>query len=145
MSSEPTTEESTPEQLTAEQIRSQMHQHRIELDSKAERLAERTSSLGDWQQYVKAKPFLAFAVCAVAGYVLIPKKKHYINPDPDRIANLVRRDKLVVAPPGKVKRSGGIVSGLTSSLLRIGMQTAAGAIMQNIGAKAAPPNDGEKQ
>ena len=145
MSSQPTTEEFTPEQLTAEQIRSQMHQHRLELNVKAEQLAHRTNSLGDWQLYVKAKPLLAFAVCAAAGYMLIPSKKHYINPDPERIANLVRRDKLVVAPPGKVKRSGGIVAGLTGSLLRIGMQTAAGAIMQKLGEKAAPTNNGAEQ
>ena len=145
MSSQPTTEEFTPEQLSAEQIRSQMHEHRVELDSKAKQLAKRTNSLGDWQQYVKAKPLLAFAACAVAGYLLVPKKKHYINPDPDRIANLVKKDKLVVAPPGKVKRGGGIVAGLTGSLVRIGMQTAAGVIMQKLGAKATPANNGEEQ
>ena len=142
MSSQPTTEEFTPEQLTAEQIRSQMHEHRLELDTKAQQLAKRTNSLGDWQQYVKAKPFLAFAVCAAAGYMLVPKKKHYINPDPEKIANLVRKDKLVVAPPGKVKRGGGVVAGLTGSLLRIGMQTAAGAIMQKLGEKTTPSNSG---
>ena len=142
MSSQATTEEFTPEQLSAEQIRSQMHQCRLQLDSKAEQLAKRTNSLSDWQQYVKAKPILAFAVCAVAGYMLVPQKKHYINPDPERIANLVKKDKLVVAPPGKVKRGGGIISGLTGSILRIGMQTAAGAVMQKLGEKAAPSNSG---
>ena len=142
MSSQSTTEDFTPEQLSAEQIRSQMQQCRLQLDNKAEKLAEGTNSLGDWQQYVKARPVLAFAACAVAGYLLVPKKKHYIHPDPERIANLVRKDKLVVAPPGKVSRGGGIFSGVASSLLRIGMQTAAGAVMAKLGEKSVPTDDG---
>ena len=142
MSPQPTTDEYTPEQLTAEQIRSQMQQCRLQLDTKAEQLAAGTDSLGDWQQYVKARPFFAFAVCAVVGYLVVPKQKHYINPDPDRIANLVRRDKLVVAPPSKVSRSGGILAGATASLLRIGMQTAAGALMAKLGEKSVPTDDG---
>ncbi|MDB2687555.1 hypothetical protein N9Y42_10125 [Mariniblastus sp.] len=57
-------------------------------------------------------------------------------------ANLVRKDKLVVAPPGKVSRGGGIFSGVASSLLRIGMQTAAGAVMAKLGEKSVPTDDG---
>ena len=144
MSTNPTIDESPPEQLTADEIRSQMEQYRLEFDSGVEQLVKGTNALGDWEQYVKAKPLLALTVCAIAGYMLVPKKKHYFNPDPERIANLVRRDKLVVAPPQKVKRGGGLVSGLTGSLLRIGMQTVAGAIMQKLGEKAAPSNDGEQ-
>ena len=145
MSSPSTTEEFTPEQLTADQIRSQMRQRRRELDVKADQLAKGTNSLSDWQQYVKARPLVAFAASAVVGYLLIPATKQYINPDPDKIASLVKKDKLVVAPPGKVKRGGGVVAGLTGSMLRIGMQTAAGAIMQKLGEKAAPSNNGVKQ
>ena len=143
MSTKSTTEESTPEQLSADQIRSQMERTRLEFDSGVEQLVQGTHALGDWEQYVKAKPLLAFAVCAIAGYMLIPKKKQYYSPDPDQIANLVRRDKLVVAPPQKVQR-GGVVSGLTGPLLRIVLQTAAGSIMQKLGEKATPTNDGEE-
>ena len=145
MSENSTTEEFSPEQLSADQIRSQMEQYRLEFGSEVDRLVKGTNALGDWEQYVKAKPLLAFAVCAVAGYMLIPKKKDTIKPDPEKIANLVRKDKLVVAPPRKVKRGNGMVSGLASSMLRIGMQTAAGAIMQQLGAKAAPNSGGAEK
>ena len=140
MSSKSTTEEASPEQLSADQIRSQMQQYRLEFDSGVEQLVKGTNALGDWEQYVKAKPMLAFAVCAIAGYVLVPKKRDFYNPDPEKIASLVRKDKLVVAPPQKVNRSSGYLSGLSGSLLKIGMQTAAGVIMQKLGEKATPTN-----
>ncbi|QEG20377.1 hypothetical protein [Mariniblastus fucicola] len=135
-----TSDSHTPEQLTAEQIRSQMQQHRLEFDSDVEQFVDGTNALGNWKQYVKAKPMFALAVCAAAGYMVIPKKKDYVSADPDRIARLVRKDKLVVAPPQRVKRGSGMFAGLTQSLLRLGMQTAAGVVMQKLGEKAAPPN-----
>ena len=138
-------DEQTPEQLTADQIRSQMKQYRLEFDSGVEQFVKGTNALGDWEQYVKAKPLLAFAVCAVAGYMLIPNKKVFLNPDPERIANLIRKDKLVVAPPQKVKRGSSMVSGMAASLLRIGMQTAAGAVMQKLGEKATPTSGGTER
>ena len=133
MPTKSTTKESPPDKLTADQISSQMAQYRLEFDSEVEQFVEGTNALGDWEQYVKAKPLLAFAACAIVGFLVVPKKKNFINADPEMIANLVRRDKLVVAPPQKVKRSEGLVSGLTGSLLRIGMQTAAGAVMAKLG------------
>ena len=142
MSTKTTTKDSPPEKLSADQISSQMAQFRLELDSEVEQFVEGTKELGDWQTYVKAKPLLAFAACAIVGFLVVPKTKKYINADPEMIANLVRRDKLVVAPPQKVKRSDGLVSGLTGSLLRIGMQTAAGAVMAKLGEKATPTNGG---
>ena len=144
MSAKSTIEESPQPQLSADDITSQMEQYRLEFDSEVKQLVKGTNALGDWEQYVKAKPVLAFAVCAVVGYLIIPKSKNYIHPDPEKIASLVKRDKLVVAPPQKVKRGGGLVSGLTGSLLRIGMQTAAGAIMAKLGEKAAPTNGGRE-
>ena len=146
MSTKSTTKESPPEKLTADQISSQMEQYRLEFDSEVEQFVKGANALGDWKQYVKASPLLAFAACAVVGFLVVPrtKSKNYINADPEMIANLVRRDKLVVAPPQKVKRSEGLVSGLTGSILRIGMQTAAGAVMAKLGEKATP-TDGAKK
>ena len=131
--------------MTADQISSQMAQYRLEFDSEVEQFVEGTSALGDWQQYVKAKPLLAFAACALVGFLVVPKTRKYINADPETIANLVRKDKLIIAPPKKVNRSEGMISGLTGSLLRIGMQTAAGAVMAKLGEKATPTDGGAEQ
>ena len=133
-------QESTPEQMSADQIRSQMQQYRLEMDSDVGKFVEDTQSLGDWQQYVKAKPLLTFAVCAVAGYMLIPKKNRYVQPDADQVARLVKRKKLVVAPPRYVKNDG-MFSGLTGMATKLAVQAISGIVLQKLGAQTSKSDD----
>ncbi len=127
-------EQSQTETLTVDQIRSQMRQYRREFDSDVDQLVASTQSLTDWKQYVTSKPLLSFAICAMAGYALIPKKKNYSSPDPKEIADLVKRDKLVVAPPRRVRQPGGLTTGVLGAVARIGLQTASGIALQKLGA-----------
>ncbi len=134
-------ENSPTESLTVDQICSQMRQYRREFDADVGQLVANTQSLTDWRRYVTSNPLLAFGVCAAAGYLLMPGKTKYTSPDPDQIAKLVSRDRLVVAPPQQVKSSGGIFSGVLGTVTRIGLQTASGIVMQKLGAALESSSD----
>lgn len=134
-------ESTEAEKLDVDQIRSQMRQYRREFDSDVDDFVASTESLTDWKQYVTSQPLLSFAVCACAGYLLIPKKKQYITPDPQKIAELVKREKLVVARPQSVKRSSGLMSGAMKAATRIALQTASGIAMQKLGAAMEAASD----
>jgi hypothetical protein len=137
-------ENMTSEPLTVDQIRSQMRQFRREFESGVDQFVFSTHSLTDWKQYVASRPLLAFAVCAIAGSALIPKRKHNHSPNQKEIADLVRREKLVVASPNRVKNSGGLLSGAVAAVARIGLQTATGVAMQKFGAAMGrTTNEGE--
>lgn len=127
-------ESTETEKLDVDQIRSQMRQFRYEFDSDVDHFVANTESLTDWKKYVASQPLLSFAVCAFAGYLLVPKNKEYTSPDPQKIADLVKREKLVVARPRSVKRNEGLMSGALKIATRIALQTASGIAMQKIGA-----------
>ncbi len=137
-------EQIKPEKLTVDQIREQMRQHRREFDSDVEQLVENAQSLTDWRQYVVAKPMVAFALCSVVGYLLVPgSKKQYEKIDPKQLAKLVRSRELVVAPADQVKATRGIVSGLLGIVASLALKAASGAVMEKIGSMARESENGK--
>ena len=44
--------------------------------------------------YIRKFPWATLAVAAAVGYILVPKKKQVISPDPEMLAELVRKQQV---------------------------------------------------
>jgi hypothetical protein len=80
----------------AEQIRKRMAQLRRELDVDMGNVSRSARAMTDWTFYVRRFPWAVAGVAAVAGYLLIPKKKQPISPDPETLAELVKNREVRV-------------------------------------------------
>ncbi len=71
----------------------------------------------DWTFYVRKFPWAVVGAAALAGYMLVPKRKPVIKPDPEMIADLVKQKKIRVESVTKQPEKPGIIK----SLLMMGM------------------------
>jgi hypothetical protein len=50
----------------------------------------------DWTFYVRRFPWAVAALAAAAGFLLIPKRKQVIKPDPEMLAEMVKKHQVKV-------------------------------------------------
>ena len=60
----------------------------------------------DWTFYVRRFPWATVAIAAVAGYLLVPKKKNIISPDQEALAQMVRKRQLRLDVDHKAEKPG---------------------------------------
>ncbi len=75
---------------SADAIRKRMAELRRELTCDARNVGRGARALANPLYYVRHFPWASAAVAAAIGYMLVPKKKQVINPDPEMLAELVR-------------------------------------------------------
>jgi hypothetical protein len=116
---------------SAEDIRRRMAELRRELTFDVHEVSRNARVMTDWKFYVRRFPWAVAGVAAVAGFMLIPRKKHVqvIAPDPDALAEMFRKEKLRVETPAPNKES----QGLTKTLLLMGLSWAAKTGMNYMG------------
>jgi len=111
---------------SAEEIQREMREVRAELRGGVQQIVEQASGLGDWQQYVKAYPWLSLGAAAVIGYMIVPTRPVIIRPDAKALVELAKTNRLEFEPISQRKPSRqGIVGTLLnyagSALLQTGM------------------------
>jgi hypothetical protein len=79
--------------------------------------------------YVRQFPWATLAVAAAAGYMLVPKRKEVVYPDPKTLAELVRKEQVRVDTSKAAKES----RGLFQSLLVMGLTWAARTGLNYVG------------
>ncbi len=101
--------------------------------------------------YVRQFPWATMAAAVAAGYILVPKKREVVYPDPNTLADLVKRQQVRVDTSAAAKESQSVlrtllVMGLTwaarTGLNYVGQQLAATALHK--GNTPAAPADTPK-
>jgi hypothetical protein len=135
---------------SAEKIRRRMAELRRELESDVRQVKQGASVVTDWRFYVRKFPWAVAGAALVAGYLLVPKRKKVVKPDPEMIEELVRQKKIRVESvtpqvdkPGVIRPL--LMMGLTYAL-RTGFTYATqqmAAAAQNKAHAKAPAEDHE--
>lgn len=95
-------------------IRDHMAVIRARAPGKAYRLGEETRQFFDWKHYVRRFPWATLAVAGVVGYLLVPRKVQVTLQDAEAIAELARKNQLVMAPVAETRRSPGMLASIVS-------------------------------
>jgi hypothetical protein len=116
---------------SADEIRRRMAELRRELSTDVREVSRQARVMTDWRFYVRRFPWTMVGVAAVAGYLLIPKRKEVkvISPDPDALAEMFKKEQLKLQTPAGRKES----PGLTKSLVLMGLSWAAKAGANYVG------------
>jgi hypothetical protein len=108
---------------SAEKICRRMAELRRELECDVREVSRGAAVITDWKFYARKFPWAIVGAAAVAGYMLVPKRKPIIKPDAETVAELVRQKKIrvesVTPDPNK--------PGIAKSLLMMGLTWAARA------------------
>lgn len=121
---------------SAEAIRRRMAELRRELTSDVRGVKEGAREMASPLYYIRRFPWASAAVAAAIGYLLVPKKKHIIKPDPEMLAEMLKKHQINLDPtkPANDTQSmlrGLAVMGLTwaarTGLAYLGQQFAAAA------------------
>lgn len=75
---------------TAEEIQRQMRRVRTELGDDVQDLMASAKVMTDWHSYVRAYPWLCVGAAAVAGYLIVPGKTRFSQPDAASLRELVQ-------------------------------------------------------
>jgi hypothetical protein len=113
---------------SAEKIRNRMAELRRDLDCDVREVSRGARVMTDWKFYVRKFPWAVVGAAALAGYMLIPKRKPVIKPDPEMIQELVRQKKIKVESVTKQPEK----PGMMKSLLMMGLTYAARAGAQYV-------------
>jgi hypothetical protein len=106
---------------SADAIRRRMAELRRELTCDVRDVGRSARAMADPSFYVRRFPWATVAVAAAIGYMLIPKKKQIVRPDPELLAEMVRKNQVKVDTSKASKDS----QGLVGSLLVMGLSWAA--------------------
>jgi hypothetical protein len=79
---------------SAEVIRKRMAELRSELTSDVRDVKRSAREMTNPLYYVRRFPWATAAAAAVIGYLLVPKKKQVIKPDPEMLAELIRKHQI---------------------------------------------------
>lgn len=115
-----------------EDIRAEMAQIRCDLNEDVEDLVEHAREMADWRYYVRSYPLASAAAAAALGYLVVPKKPQIISPNPKTLAQLARKNQLVVVdrPKAEKRRT------LSGSLFNLVASLAMRGLMAYVGQQA---------
>lgn len=115
----------------ADAVRRRMAELRQDLSSDVRDVGRSAREMTDWTHYVRRFPWATVAVAAAIGYMLVPRKKQGISPDPALLAEMVKNREVRVEGLDRAKES----KGLLKSLLVMGVTWAAKAGMEYMGSR----------
>jgi hypothetical protein len=81
---------------TAELIQQRMSQIRHDLDETVDEISDQARQLRDWRYYMQRYPWLVAGVAAAVGYLVVPTRSKVYHLDPEKLAELGHREKVVV-------------------------------------------------
>ena len=115
----------------AEEISRRMAELRRELSSDVRAASRSARAMTDWRFYVRRFPWAVAGLAVLAGYMLVPRTKEVkvISPDPDTLAELIKKKQLRVETAGYTKET----QSLMKSLLLMGITWAAKTGMNYMG------------
>lgn len=117
----------TPEEQ-AESIRRRMGELRRELTCDVRDVGRSARAMTSPSFYIRKFPWATLAVAAAVGYILVPKKKQVVYPDPDTLAEMVRNKQVRLDTSQAANDS----RGMLKSLAVMGLTWAARAGMSYI-------------
>src|SRR5436189_4416070 len=93
----------------ADAIRRRMAELRRELTFDVRDVGRSARAMANLSFYVRQFPWATMVLTAAAGYLLVPKKKEVIYPDPDTLAELVRKKQVHVDASAAARDSQGLL------------------------------------
>lgn len=88
----------TDSEDSAEAIRRRMAELRRELASDVRGVKEGAREMASPLYYIRRFPWASAAVAAAIGYLLVPKKKQIIKPDPEMLAEMLKKHQINLDP-----------------------------------------------
>jgi hypothetical protein len=86
----------------------------------------------DWRRNVKRYPWVAVGAAAALGFLLVPTRRKTLRLDAETLANLARKQNLVVNLERKGEKTATLANSLTATILAIIGREAAGWLRQQI-------------
>lgn len=124
----------------AREVVERMATLRRELDSDVEHVAESARAMTDWTFYVRRFPWVAVGVAAVAGYLLVPRKKTNVAPTAEQLAALVKNKEFVAAATNQLKPPQSLLAGLAATLAAMAVRAALSYVTEQVRSKTASPH-----
>jgi len=121
----------------AREVVERMATLRRELDSGVENVAESARAMTDWTFYVRRFPWAAVGVAAVAGYLVVPRKKTTVAPTAEQLAALVKNKEFVAAATEQLKPPQSLLAGLGATLAAMAVRAAVSYVTEQIQTKAS--------
>lgn len=137
---------------SAEVIRLRMAQLRRDLTSDVQDVSRGVSDIGRNARemanplyFIRRFPWASAGVAAAIGYMLVPKKKQVIKPDPEMLAELVRKQQVKLDTSKVTAESQGMLKGLVVMGLTWALRTGLQYAGQRLAAAAMnkPAHDGD--
>jgi len=107
----------------ADAIRRRMAQLRRELTFDVRDVGRSARAMANPAFFVRKFPWATTAIAAAIGYMLIPKKKEIVQPDPQMLAELIRKNQVKIDTSAASKER----EGMLKSLVVMGVTWAAKA------------------
>jgi hypothetical protein len=120
---------------SAERIRRRMAELRRDLDCDVREVSRGARIMTDWKFYARKFPWAIAGVALLAGYMLVPKRKPVIKPDPEMIQELVRQKKIKVESVTKQPDKPGMMKSLVMMGLTYALKAGAQYATQQMAAK----------
>ncbi len=95
-----------------DELLARMEALRGRLDQDAQAAKQSVQELTDWRNVVRKNPFAAVAIAAVAGYLLVPRKRTQSTLKPEDLEQLIKDHKIVIAK--KATSSSGLAGTVTA-------------------------------
>ena len=105
----------------ADRIRARMAELRSELSCDVQDVGRSARAMTDVGHYVRRFPWATVAIAVAVGYLLVPRKKQVVYPDPAQLARLIKHNQVRVETGAVESSPKSIVKGL----LAMGLMTAA--------------------
>lgn len=127
-----------------QELQQQMAQIRCELYDDVQEFVENAQTITDWRYYIRTYPWACVGAATAIGYLAVPQRIHVMHPDPSALAELARRQSLVVEPASvAAKRSAGWASRAFGFVANLALRSATSFAMDQLGkimeAQAAQP------
>ena len=87
------------------EIRSEMARIRHALGPHAQEVVGETRRLVDWRTYVREYPWACVGAAIAIGFLAVPDRPKIVSPDADDLAELAKRNQLVVRQSPKRRRT----------------------------------------
>jgi hypothetical protein len=126
---------------TVADLRRQMSHVRRELHHDFQGVSQQAKRLTDWRHYVQSAPLLSAGVAALAGYLAVPRKLHLDTVDPDDLARLAKKQRVVVESKPKAAAKQGVGSTAFGLLTAMVMRTAISVATQKLASVMSPSTE----
>lgn len=120
-----------------DQIRAQMAEVRSKLSDDVQDLGHSARAMTDVGHYVRRFPWATVAVALAIGYLLVPKKRQRVYPDPALLAKMIEQKQLRVEASPQESSPKSVLKSLVATGLMTAARTGMGLVAQRLASSAA--------